>query len=964
MVYIIQSAVVFENVTIPNGKPVYTVGIMFPDINDVKLTDPGLVNVIVTNELAIKLAAESIERDNILPDVQLKFLRYYSLKGNNGVTSWNTVNMINDNVNAVIGDIVGDMTESSAALTSYMKIPQCSSVSTSFQLSNKDIYPYFFRTTGNIILFSQALVDWVKYMGWPTFALLYSNDNVGQQVLSTVIDRAKKNEIEAIEKIPLYDTSEEMIKDALYQLEKRGCRLIVLTEANTSKQLLILQHAMQMGLLSKGWVWIVANDITPLLYKIAPTPDELVLYNGLMFMSGLWDLTGQPAFDAFHREWNKQEIPEEFVNPSKWKLAGLSYKATSAYSCAELFALGLNKALDNYPGGRKSGLAALSAGRFDSTTMTPTHYNMQYEGPSGDLISSYFQVAYISNGEAISYATIKLDEFIMDPDMEIVYLGNIKYQPPSMVIQNVRNPSISNPQGVLVMTICAISLSLCAMMGILIYFFRDLKPIMVASPIFCYFQLVGLSLTYVYILLFLEKPSVLKCITRQISLTIGFSLVIGSIIAKNYRIYRVFQNVFTLHASRLKSSFLLQIVGFFGFITILPLIVWYAIYPMEVITIPIDVSSYCWVCAYPTAKAGYKNYITASELSVGILGGILIIIAALLGWKTKHINKKWSETTQIAYVTFNIAVAAAIGSPSIFLPTEYYNVSVYLKLVSIAFGASFTLIVMFLPKLIFIIKHIIQNEKMFNLYRMSSDSQVHLTHNDANDIDMDIVDQYNSDASIQAYEGILPVKKMARLEILSIWQLKHLIIVPQKKYFILSSTIGSNSTSYIYHHFEPVVSKNKDQFMFLLRTETGFSFLFQVADEPSLKKWLAWLKYRRAPSPTTTAPTEVIPDHKQHLLSLLPKKKQQQATFGVCAPGTSTMDEPSVNTPTRNHFHPSYTPSEKDSDGLPSPIVPSPSYIASSLSYIGPSQIHLNESGSNPYNSFGADSNKNWQRYP
>lgn len=44
-----------------------------------------------------------------------------------------------------------------------------------------------------------------------------------------------------------------------------------------------------MGLLSEGWVWILTNDISPVLKEVIKTPEELAKYDGLMFISGLWD---------------------------------------------------------------------------------------------------------------------------------------------------------------------------------------------------------------------------------------------------------------------------------------------------------------------------------------------------------------------------------------------------------------------------------------------------------------------------------------------------------------------------------------------------------------------------------------------------------------------------------------------------------------------------------------------------
>lgn len=86
----------------------------------------------------------------------------------------------------MIGDLTSTVSEVSAALTGEWKIPQCSCSSGSVQLSNKETYPYFFRTTASVMLYSQSLVTWVHAMGWDTFALIYWNNGVGQQSMHTI----------------------------------------------------------------------------------------------------------------------------------------------------------------------------------------------------------------------------------------------------------------------------------------------------------------------------------------------------------------------------------------------------------------------------------------------------------------------------------------------------------------------------------------------------------------------------------------------------------------------------------------------------------------------------------------------------------------------------------------------------------------------------------------------------------
>ena len=44
-----------------------------------------------------------------------------------------------------------------------------------------------------------------------------------------------------------------------------------------------------MGLLTEGWVWMLTNDMSPAIRDMASSSEELAAYDGLMFISGLWN---------------------------------------------------------------------------------------------------------------------------------------------------------------------------------------------------------------------------------------------------------------------------------------------------------------------------------------------------------------------------------------------------------------------------------------------------------------------------------------------------------------------------------------------------------------------------------------------------------------------------------------------------------------------------------------------------
>lgn len=76
LLQIVQSAIESPNQLLPNNessiidptqKPVYIIGIVFPEAKTVRLSDLNLSNMIVTSAMAIEIAAESIKINNIIP---------------------------------------------------------------------------------------------------------------------------------------------------------------------------------------------------------------------------------------------------------------------------------------------------------------------------------------------------------------------------------------------------------------------------------------------------------------------------------------------------------------------------------------------------------------------------------------------------------------------------------------------------------------------------------------------------------------------------------------------------------------------------------------------------------------------------------------------------------------------------------------------------------------------------------
>ncbi|ORX56420.1 periplasmic binding protein-like I [Hesseltinella vesiculosa] len=876
------------------------------DPANIRSLDPALNNMIITSDIAIRLAQQHIQQQAYLSDVNLVFQRAYSSDFNGGMTSWATSELILNGTNAVIGDMTSNSTVFSAAMTGMFAIPQCSAGAVSLDLSNKSIYPYFFRSVPNVISYGSALMVWIQQMDWSMFALLYTDDQVGQQILSVMLNSSASYGITPMSQIQIHTLDHEEIQGALLTLSATGSRIVIVADSDPLNQVIILQQAQTLGMLEPGWVWMMSNDLSEVLAEVVPKQD-LPLYNGLMFISGLWNITDAPDYNNLYQVFNQMPMPNGYIGgTSDWQINGLSYNAPNAYACAELLALGLNKRLNEYPGGRQAGLKALQSKTFNSTDMTPLFYNMNYSGPaggmsfspSGDLQSGHFGLNYMMNGLPVEYAQIHDGIYSPDPGASIVYLGSTTNKPSDLAESTLLNPTYREPQGIALLVVAGLGLFISLVTMILIFCYRHLTMIMVSSPIFLLMQLMGIALAYSSMILYMCNPTPSICIARQFFVLFGFILVTTSIIAKNYRIYRVFQNVFTLQASKLKSMYLLRFVLAIACTLVLPMVVWNGLYPVTPQRFMVTANTYCVICVYPTSNKSV-DWVTynIAEITTLLFCLVLVGISALLAWKTRRVSGKWSESQQVGYVSYTIALASICVIPAIFLPVDQYQAAIYLKLGALFFAATVTLVALFAPKLITIGKYMLTEQRWSwtrNLYKLHGDhdmgdgrldSSSQLTNvyefkYDNRDENHDALIARNLlDRDYHAYEGVLPVKKRGRFHFMSIWELKKVIVIPSNQVFVLVSPSGE-SYAHFYHYescYPLQQNANGDRHIFCVNTLDRRQFFFQVFDQKALDRWVDWFN-----GPTRAGPG-------QPSIPSPPRSNSSPAKQGNKLPSTSTL---------------------------------------------------------------------------
>ncbi|RUP48611.1 7 transmembrane sweet-taste receptor of 3 GCPR-domain-containing protein [Jimgerdemannia flammicorona] len=539
-----------------------------------------------------------------------------------------------------------------------------------------------------------------------------------------------------------------------------------------------------------------------------------------------------------------------------------------------------SKILNNYPGGRQAGLHDLSKGLFNQNAgpLTPLLFNTNWTGPAGGANEFYcdwnFEYLYVKNGTAVRFATNYDGSFnlVLPPYFHDGTSNTPKDRAnPASVYLHYQNicqllfvlvRSFRSQQS----TTCSYCYScepashkpwhchhignLCLWSSMLSR--RDVdyhsipkgrcrqsfKVSSWKSPLFCCFELLGLMFAFGSIASFTLIPTVAICSLRPICLAVSFVLVLGNIIAKTFRIYRIFDNSFALKSNTITNRYLSTIVIALlaGALVIVGL--WLILDPPVPMLTAVNTLSSAWTCNsryYTVGRTGTSLF----EIFLIIYLGSLVLVASILAYKTRGVDDMYGESKQIAFVSYNMMIAGIICIPTLFLPSTEFLASYYLCISALLFAAVFALIALFVPKMIAIIKH----HKLKKHTRSTATRATRPTHAtwDTSKIALSaIMPKFDGvDMVLDAHEGVLPVRiQKKNMPYFSRWETKRLVVITKMGYFMLIDRETHKAVSYPFMSCKAITTNNHDDYIFQVTGVANHEFYFQVKDAVSLDKWI------------------------------------------------------------------------------------------------------------------------------
>ncbi|KAJ3358450.1 hypothetical protein GGF32_000406 [Allomyces javanicus] len=547
-------------------------------------------------------------------------------------------------IHALVGEYSSRVTLGLALTANPRKLWHCG-VASAVDFDSKVDFPNFFRVAANDNQQGPVVAQFVYSMGWRAVNVFAVADPYGQS-LSTTFAIAAVNLGIHLYTQQQYQPGMTQFGVYLDAIQASGSK-IVLFMGFPGDFKLILQQAKLRGMLGPDWVWFGTSTMAMYLDTLTADSDKSNA-QGMLFSFIREDRTGS-QFQTLQSLYQAQ-----FPTRSTSILAGFSLLY---YDCLLALAYGFNKMTALY------GDAAVQSHSYSATL---SDFLVPFDATTGS-------VAYTAAGSRIADWQI---QSIQGTSNRLVYqlwrngtldkVANPVFYGGSTTVPADRPPlAIVYPQwtdpGVMALVIIRVVMMATMLAGMAyLVAHRAEKQIRQRSMPFLLVISFGCILILGAELILIGPPASPSCHASSILLTFGFELVIGSAVAKTYRIAAV-----------------LSVQGIL-------FIIWVAAFPVWPELVATRASVY-YRCT-PSNVTGHWAIIGLSFA----FNGMLLLAVCFLAYKTRNVDSSYRETHWILYTAQNVFVCSVVIIPLSFIDMESFATTAYaIRAVAVIFAVAF-----------------------------------------------------------------------------------------------------------------------------------------------------------------------------------------------------------------------------------------------------------------------------------
>lgn len=262
--------------------------------------------------------------------------------------------------------------------------------------------------------------------------------------------------------------------------------------------------------------------------------------------------------------------------------------------------------------------------------------------------------------------------------------------------------TISDPLGAIVLAFVVIGLITSFCFSVFFYRRRNEKIIKKTSPFFCQLILIGIDLCLISQIIWMVPQSSLTCIIKVWLLAIGFGLIMGNLLAKTYRIFKIFNNI-RVTSLVIRDTDLL----YFSAGVVLMEIILLAVYTFAGgLLVPVNIQSVSDSLLIIVQCSSPSKFLqTMMNIVLLAVNALLVLFGVVIAYLTRNVDSAFNEAKYIAITMYMYLLVTIILLPLYYTAGDSSSsVSRQFILRALAVMASmyFTLVALFVPKIVLV----------------------------------------------------------------------------------------------------------------------------------------------------------------------------------------------------------------------------------------------------------------------
>ncbi|KAJ3185721.1 hypothetical protein HDU85_001080 [Gaertneriomyces sp. JEL0708] len=619
------------------------------------------------------------ERGDILPNTHISVVSKdsyvagapKSLAGTQGRAIAAAYEVSTEGVFAVVGDASSYTAPYATLVTSGFKIPSCIPMAGADELSNKLKYPYSIRMIQPNYVWGRKLMNFAAHYNWRKIAFVHSAGEYGSSYISSVRDGARLNNITIIldQAFNLGVGGDRDYRQPVQNLAASGARVFVVTGLMDEVTNFYVEAAKQ-NLTGPDYVWITDGGLRQRILEEELEEEEVKNAAAFWIDTKPVDREGEPFLEL--EEACETYFPNTPELPTR--VEDCTYD-TGVADCIWALAWGFDKYLKEHnldadvlvnPDYLGDDLPPIDLSVFNNSKPA-IHGEAFIFDANGDYYYQIVQYYDREIDEFYDYEVAELDEHWNVHDIyeegkkvQAIFFGGSTVIPPDFAPSVAQNPTWNSAIGALIATLSL----LCTTFGlgsvIVVFIYRNEGVIKKASWKSLLLIALGTCLVSASPLLYIGSLDRAMCIGQPFLLNVGFGLTFSNLLAKTWRVYKIFSNPKKMSMA-IDDARLLQFSTGIVMVELMLCIVWITYDTPRITAVAMTEVKHMLVCQ--SSSASFQNAMTAASMA---FNGMLLLMATWLSYQTRHVRAEWNESRWIGISVYNIVAVSAL-----FLPLVY-----------------------------------------------------------------------------------------------------------------------------------------------------------------------------------------------------------------------------------------------------------------------------------------------------